>query len=86
MNSGIGITRVLYTCPSNLNTPKPAFSLLRTLATAAPVGSMSYHRELDAAKKAASLAARLCQAPLSLSPPHTPPRGSEVLLIQGCLS
>lgn len=83
MNSGIGITRVLYTCPSNLNTPKPAFSLLRTLATAAPVGSMSYHRELDAAKKAASLAARLCQAPLSLS---LSPRGSEVLLIQGCLS
>ncbi|KAF7136107.1 hypothetical protein RHSIM_Rhsim08G0002400 [Rhododendron simsii] len=67
MNSGKGITRVLCTCPLNLKTPKPAFSLLRTLATAAPIGSMSYHRELDAAKKAASLAARLCQAPLSLS-------------------
>ena len=29
--------------------------------------SMSYHKEIAAAKKAASLAARLCQAPLSPS-------------------
>lgn len=59
--SSVILTRVLCTYPSNLKTKKPPFSLLRTFATAAPVGSMSYQKELDAAKKAASLAARLCQ-------------------------
>ncbi|KAL6993003.1 Ca(2+)-binding ATP:ADP antiporter sal1 [Sarracenia purpurea var. burkii] len=53
-------TRVLCTYPSNPRTPKPPFYLIRSLVNA-PVASMAYNKELAAAKKAASLAARLCQ-------------------------
>ncbi|XP_052189357.1 SAL1 phosphatase-like [Diospyros lotus] len=53
------LTRVLSLCPSKPKTTKPPFCLsLRT----SPFASMSsYNEQLAAAKKAASLAARLCQ-------------------------
>jgi hypothetical protein len=65
-----GVPKITY-----LSTPKITItnifskraSLVAIVAAAASFSSMSYDTELAAAKKAASLAARLCQAPLSLS-------------------
>ncbi|KAA8547027.1 hypothetical protein F0562_003456 [Nyssa sinensis] len=55
------LTRVLYSYPCKAKIPKPLYSLLFKKSPVVGVASMSYDKELAAAKKAASLAARLCQ-------------------------
>ncbi|XP_059653467.1 SAL1 phosphatase-like isoform X2 [Cornus florida] len=53
--------RVLFSFPVKPKLSKPPFRLLLRTSPVVGAASMSYHKELDAAKKAASLATRLCQ-------------------------
>ncbi|XAR73166.1 Inositol-1,4-bisphosphate 1-phosphatase [Bertholletia excelsa] len=62
-NSFSCLTRVLCSYPAKPKTPRLPFYLLSKAKSSGfhPISSMSYQRELAAAKKAASLAAQLCQ-------------------------
>jgi hypothetical protein len=66
INCWRGVPKITITKPIVSSLFSKRGSLVVTVA-AASFSSMSYDKELAAARKAASLAARLCQASLSLS-------------------